>query len=680
MKKRIVLTAALILLCGCSDKRTEITGEEHLCETSSAVTAEDISQEREKDYSYTIENGEAYIGKYVGEDTEVLIPETLGGCHVTGVNKRAFMSSGAVSITFPSGVKSIDGFRAPSAEVIHLPSGISELSYSALSYCAKLREIYIEDGGRYRVENGAVLTADGSGLVFLPPKMQGECFEVPDGVRWIADGACRGNCFTEIILPKSVERIGDSAFAYSDIKSITLNEGLLYIGEGAFGVCRRLTELYLPDSVESVGYGFADDNVKIEAYAEAEGLSYLNELDDVTYRNETLLQAAMRKGVKEQKNFIKNNNFGDHEIKFRIIFTDINGDDFPEMLSYPYGMGCKSFDVYYYSVETDSWLRNGSFDLDEGLCYYTAIYRDRKNDSCFQLQLAEGDYTIAEYAVKTMWNESGMFKEYVGYSSLFFPVGHYGSDGFVSYYRIGDRFETVVYSPEEFNSQKPWIDFRNMAEEYFSDCELLSEIDIADYFDMLSSTDDMVIYDGEFADEPNVTQKQEYDLTRPERKVIGEIGEQTIYEDDTALYIYDEELSYDDFRLLSQLPGLTALDIKKEGCVDLSGIELLKGLKRLNLYCDEYTNTQYLSQLSELEWFMVNAVPDMSFISDMDSVRVLEIYNTDDMPEDIFTPAYDMKGLEYLIVSKWNNNMTEEQEKNFMNKRPDVKLCFYKIG
>lgn len=65
---------------------------------------------------------------------------------------------------------------------------------------------------------------------------------------------------------------------------------------------------------------------------------------------------------------------------------------------------------------------------------------------------------------------------------------------------------------------------------------------------------------------------------------------------------------------------------------------------------------------------MVNAVPDMSFISDMDSVRVLEIYNTDDMPEDIFTPAYDMKGLEYLIVSKWNNNMTEEQEKNFMNK------------
>ena len=86
MKKRIIIAAVLVMLCGCSDKRTEITGEEHLCETSSAVTAEDISQEREKDYSYTIENGEAYIGKYVGEDTEVLIPETLGGCPVTGVN------------------------------------------------------------------------------------------------------------------------------------------------------------------------------------------------------------------------------------------------------------------------------------------------------------------------------------------------------------------------------------------------------------------------------------------------------------------------------------------------------------------------------------------------------------------------------------------------------------------
>ena len=683
MKKRIVLTAALILLCGCSDAETE-NGTETLNATSisTSVTAE-TEDDIEEDYDYVIENGEAHIFKYRGSENDVVIPESLDGSPVTYVSRRAFAGKTVVSLTLPETVKSIENFMINNTlERIDLPSGITELSADCFRDCMALREVNIADGGKYKSVNGAVYTADGKELIFMPRYSDEKKLVIPDGVERIGDRACESCKITELVCPNSLKEIGKYAFAYADLRIVSLNDGLDAVDDYAFTNFsgEGIKELYLPDSVKTVGTYFVNPEVAVDAKEEAEGLSYLDDLDDVTYRNETLLQAAMRKGVKGQKNFIKNNNFGDHEIKFRIIFTDINGDDFPEMLSYPYGMGCKSFDVYYYSVETDSWLRSGSFDSDEGLCYYTAIYRDRKNDSCFQLQLAEGDYTIAEYAVKTMWNESGMFKEYVGYSSLFFPVGHYGSDGFVSYYRIGDRFETVVYSPEEFNSQKPWIDFRNMAEEYFSDCELLSEIDIADYFDMLSSTDDMVIYDGEFADEPNVTQKQEYDLTRPERKVIGEIGEQTIYEDDTALYIYDEELSYDDFRLLSQLPGLTALDIKKEGCVDLSGIELLKGLKCLNLYCDEYINTQCLSQLSELEWFMVNAVPDMSFISDMDSVRVLEIYNTDDMPEDIFTPAYDMKGLEYLIVSMWNDNMTEEQEKNFMNKRPDVKLCFYKIG
>ena len=70
MKKRIVLTAALILLCGCSDAETE-NGTETLNATSisTSVTAE-TEDDIEEDYDYVIENGEAHIFKYRGYSRE----------------------------------------------------------------------------------------------------------------------------------------------------------------------------------------------------------------------------------------------------------------------------------------------------------------------------------------------------------------------------------------------------------------------------------------------------------------------------------------------------------------------------------------------------------------------------------------------------------------------------------
>lgn len=64
----------------------------------------------------------------------------------------------------------------------------------------------------------------------------------------------------------------------------------------------------------------------------------------------------------------------------------------------------------------------------------------------------------------------------------------------------------------------------------------------------------------------------------------------------------------------------------------------------------------------------------------MDSVRVLEIQGAAMMPDDYFSPAYDMDSLEYLIVSCWDENMTGGQQADFKAHRPDVELCFYKVG
>ena len=52
---------------------------------------------------------------------------------------------------------------------------------------------------------------------------------------------------------KPVIGIADSAFSYSDLKSVTIPDSVTSIGDAAFSNCRSLTSITIPDSVTSIG-------------------------------------------------------------------------------------------------------------------------------------------------------------------------------------------------------------------------------------------------------------------------------------------------------------------------------------------------------------------------------------------------------------------------------------------
>ena len=194
MKRAVILGLAITLLCGCADVRqADGTETAPLSETSAEVqtAAEHIPED---DYKYVIENGEAHIRKYLGNEKEIIIPDRLEGCPVTMVSSTAFRNN-VTSLTFP---ETITGFTA----------------FKSLD---KLREVNISEGGEYKSVDGTVYTADGSKLVFLPPCACEGVFTVPEGVVKIADNACYGSKAAKIILPQSLREIGVFAFAYSDI-------------------------------------------------------------------------------------------------------------------------------------------------------------------------------------------------------------------------------------------------------------------------------------------------------------------------------------------------------------------------------------------------------------------------------------------------------------------------------
>lgn len=647
-KISVMMTAVLCVLCGCADVRqADGMGTAPISETSAEVqtAAEHIPED---DYKYVIENGEAHIRKYLGDETEIIVPDSLEGCPVTLVSSTAF-GYNVTSLTFP---ETITGF-------------------TAFKRLDKLREVNISEGGKYRSVDGIVYTADGSELVFLPPCACEGVFTVPEGVVKIADNACYGSKATEIILPRSLREIGVFAFAYSDISEVKLNEGLEAIGANAFANIsgRGLSELYLPDSVISADTGFVNADVRVNAKAETEGLSCLEGLDDVYYRDDTEVRRIMRRGLKAI-------NITDDES--RVIFTDIDGDDFPEMICYPFGSGINVFSLYKYSDSSEKWkiLISTDYDID----YYCGIYRDRESGGYFFLRISEGSYVQAEYATKIMWTPDGEYTEGIGESGLFYPIGYYSDNkGYVTYFKAGNRFEIKTYSSEEIADVRIWNDFKEFVKGSLDGCEPVREISCIDHFKMLEEyPDKKVIYDGDFSDKPE--KSKGYDLTMAERSLVGQIGGTNIYRDTSTAFLQDDDISYKSFELLSQLPGLTYLYINGSNTADLSGIELLSGLKMLDLHSPALKNTDSLAKLSELEWLNIGAMSDISFLADMDSVRVLGIGDTSQMPDDYYSPAYDMNSLEYLLVSCFDLNMTERQHTDFKAHRPDVELCFYKIG
>ena len=59
----------------------------------------------------------------------------------------------------------------------------------------------------------------------------------------------------EVIIPDTVTRIGDSAFAGCQFWEVKIPESVKTIGDGAFMGCKKLTDINIPQSVTSIGSG-----------------------------------------------------------------------------------------------------------------------------------------------------------------------------------------------------------------------------------------------------------------------------------------------------------------------------------------------------------------------------------------------------------------------------------------
>ena len=138
-------------------------------------------------------------------------------------------SAGLKHVEVPEGVEKITDFAFYNSEIesVKLPDSIKKIGDEAFSNCHNLKEV-----------------------------------NLGNGVQQLGNYVFSWNeKLTKIELPPSLQEVGGYAFYKSNIKSITLNEGLSNIIQGAFAGT-YIEKVYIPGSVKHIGKGAISENTK----------------------------------------------------------------------------------------------------------------------------------------------------------------------------------------------------------------------------------------------------------------------------------------------------------------------------------------------------------------------------------------------------------------------------------
>ena len=150
----------------------------------------------------------------------------------------------------------IGGFlESNSIEEITIPASITRIDSDAFAEATALEFITVSsDNPRYASIQGVLYDKENKSVLCYPQAREDSSFTVLDGVTEIDSYAFYGAAnLQNIYLPDSIESIGASAFENSGLASINFPEGLESIYSSAFFNCNSLSDIELPSSLTFLG-------------------------------------------------------------------------------------------------------------------------------------------------------------------------------------------------------------------------------------------------------------------------------------------------------------------------------------------------------------------------------------------------------------------------------------------
>ena len=264
----------------------------------------------------TIEDGVLSIGDSAFEKCsslkEVIIPDSVieigpmafRSCvnlekvqlsnNITTIDDQTFgICNNLTTINMPDSLTSIkySGFAyCTKLDNINLPASVTSIASNAFSDCISLYNLTIDEANRYyEVEDGIIYTKDNSTLIMLAPMAEREEVTIREGIKRLEENSLSMcTSMTTLNLPSSLEYITGKAFSTSVAKietinipesnehykaedgyiysddgtelvyvvstkdTISINEDVKTIKEGAMYYMPKATEIVIPDNVSTI--------------------------------------------------------------------------------------------------------------------------------------------------------------------------------------------------------------------------------------------------------------------------------------------------------------------------------------------------------------------------------------------------------------------------------------------
>lgn len=233
---------------------------------------QDVYALEDGDYTYILNlDDTATITAYSGSDTELVIPDQLGGKNVTVIESDVFQSMGLTSVILPSSLVTINdsAFSTNDLTSIVLPNSVTSVGIYAF-YRNKLTTVTLSDhmtviseaSFRYNEIESIVIPEGVTSIeetAFYGNQLTH--LTLPESLQTIKNGAFRDNLLSHVTIPNGVTTVESSAFHTNNLESVVIPNSLSRIERFAFNN-NQLTSLTIPSTIDFVGaYSFSNSSL-----------------------------------------------------------------------------------------------------------------------------------------------------------------------------------------------------------------------------------------------------------------------------------------------------------------------------------------------------------------------------------------------------------------------------------